>query len=184
MLKRKVVTLACAAGILATGACFLPPLPDRKPPAPPIALDLQGVKSIGVQVVDKSAVQRVSSSALAGAIALRLATEGRRADLAVFRGETLKEHDALLEVTILNVSAVPVANSSGSGMVWDLDASVSAVLARNGGKVIWQETGDYHTRYETGQESEGDLWKDDAILKSRLSQEIANKLVFRLLNAR
>jgi len=185
MLERKLVTLACAAGILATGACFLPPLPDRKPPAPPIALDLLGVKTIGVSVVDKSSGQHISSSGVASAIELRLATDGRRANLSAFPAEDGKEHDALLEVTILSVSAAPGADPAGSGIVWDLNVNVSAVLTKTGGSVIWHEDDPlYHVRHRTRQEPEETMWKDDPIVQRQLSQGVANRLVFRLLNTR
>jgi hypothetical protein len=182
MLERKLVTLACAAGILASGACFLPPLPNRAPASPPIALDLQGVKNIGVRVINKSSVQRLSASDVAGFIERRLALEGRRAHLAAYPAGDDTPQDAVLQVTILSESATPAAYANGTGIAWDLNVSASAVLTKTGGRVIWQETDEsYHIRYETRQESEDALWKEDPVAKSRLSQGVANRLVFRLL---
>jgi len=181
MLERKLVTLACAVGILATGACFLPPLPNRAP-APPIALDFEGIQKIGVEVVNKSSAQRLPASNVAGFIEQRLTTEGRRAHLEAFSAESHTPQDALLQVTILSESATPAAYANGTGIAWDLNVSASAVLTKTGGKVIWQETDEsFHIRYETGRESEDALWKEDPVAKSRLSQGVANRLVFRLL---
>jgi len=35
MVEKKLLTLAGVVGILACGACFLPPLPQHEPPPPP-----------------------------------------------------------------------------------------------------------------------------------------------------
>jgi len=52
MIERKILTLAGAAGILACGACFLPPLPGPKPPLPPA---LASVHIIAIHVEDGTA---------------------------------------------------------------------------------------------------------------------------------
>jgi len=51
MLEKKVLTLACMAGILACGACFLPPLPEPKPRLPPA---LASLHRIAIQVEDNT----------------------------------------------------------------------------------------------------------------------------------
>jgi hypothetical protein len=49
MIEKKLLTLACAVGILACGACFLPPLDEPKPQLPPA---LASVHIIAIQVED------------------------------------------------------------------------------------------------------------------------------------
>lgn len=51
MVKKKLLTLAGVAGILACGACFLPPLPQKKLPLP---LALASVHRIAIRVEDVS----------------------------------------------------------------------------------------------------------------------------------
>jgi hypothetical protein len=52
MLEKKLLTLGCAIEILACGACFLPPLPEPKPPLPPA---LASVHIIAIDVEDGTA---------------------------------------------------------------------------------------------------------------------------------
>jgi hypothetical protein len=54
MIAKKLVTLAGAVGILACGACFLPPLPQHNPP-PPLSPALASVHSIAIQVENGTA---------------------------------------------------------------------------------------------------------------------------------
>jgi hypothetical protein len=49
MIEKKLLTVAGVAGILACGACFLPPLPHKKAPLPPA---LASVHRITIQVED------------------------------------------------------------------------------------------------------------------------------------
>jgi len=49
MVEKKLLTLAGVVGILACGACFLPPLPQKKTPLPPA---LSSVHKIAVRVED------------------------------------------------------------------------------------------------------------------------------------
>ena len=49
MVEKKLLTIAGVAGILACGACFLPPLPQKKAPLPPA---LASVHRITIQVED------------------------------------------------------------------------------------------------------------------------------------
>ena len=49
MVEKKLLTAACVAGILACGACLLPPLPQKKAPLPPA---LASVHRITIQVED------------------------------------------------------------------------------------------------------------------------------------
>ena len=54
MFEKKMLTLCCAIGILAFGACFLPPLPQRQPPPPPIRSGLRGLSNVEVAVANQS----------------------------------------------------------------------------------------------------------------------------------
>src|ERR1035438_9069294 len=69
MLEKKLLTLACAAGILACGACFLPPLPEHhRPPPLPARLALAGIQSIRVSVTNTSESHHLDPSDLALAV--------------------------------------------------------------------------------------------------------------------
>jgi hypothetical protein len=56
MRRKKLLTLGCAAGILACGACFLPPPHEPPPPLPP---NLAAVHTIAIQVEDTTTENRL-----------------------------------------------------------------------------------------------------------------------------
>jgi hypothetical protein len=183
MLGKKLLTLACAAGILGSGACFLPPLPQHVPPPPPIRLDLQGIQKIRVEVTNKSESQYLLPDALANFIANRLIARASTAHVEASPQEEAIDEDAVLAVTVLDEAATPIAPlSHGEGNAWDIRVRVAAVLTRKDGKVVWQESdGVYQFNRPSQPETPDQLWKDFA-LRNGLTIALGDRLAYRLLS--
>jgi hypothetical protein len=185
MLEKKLVTLVCAAGILACGACFLPPLPEHVPPPPSVQLDLQGVHRIHVDAENASATHHLNADKLASWIAVKTGSEGRRLKLTAFSGPESTDEDGELKVTVVSESANPGQNAKKNGMVeWTFDVNVSAELRNKGGVTVWRENeGHYQFRHFETPGDEAAAWADNE-LRDWLTVDVGNRLVFRMLNDR
>jgi hypothetical protein len=182
MFEKKLVTLACAVGILACGACFLPPLPQHAPPPPPVQLDLHGIQRIRVQVIDNSEPHRLAASDVANWVALRVTSQAKRANVTAFSQKEPANEDAVLQVTLLSETAAPQPNETGAA--WDFHVNVSAVLTKAGGQVVWQESdGVYEFHRASRPESVEELWKDPAI-QNWLTLAVGDRLAYRMLSGR
>ena len=185
MIEKKLVTLACAAGILACGACFLPPLPERVPTPPPVQLDLQGVHRIHVAVENASATHHLDGDKLASWIAVRAQTQARGRGLTAFSGPRAPDQDGELKVTVLTESANPGQKGYKKGTVgWTFEVSVSAELRNSAGVTVWRENNG-HYLYEHD-EKPGDAtaaWEDND-QSDWLMVGVGNRLVFRMLTDR
>lgn len=185
MLEKKLITLACAAGILACGACFLPPLPEPKPKAPPILLDLHGIARIRVDVTNQSAQRHLDPLVLAKSVASEINLQGKRAHVTAFANDGLGDEDGVLKLIVLSESATLEQQlADGNSAEWRFEVISSAVLTTKSGQVVWRETdGGYWFSQSLRQESEAEVWKDPALLYF-LATSVGNKLVNRMLNAR
>ena len=140
MLKKKLVTLACAVGILACGACFLPPLPEHLPAPPPVQLELQGVHRIHVVVENASPAHHLDSDKLASWIAVRAKSLGRSKKVTAFGGPSAPDQDGELKVTVLSETATPAQNAKKDGSAeWTFQVNVSAELRNTAGVSVWRE---------------------------------------------
>ena len=129
MLEKKLLTLACVAGILACGACFLPPLPEHVPPPPPVQLELNGIRRIHVVVENASPTRHLDADKLGSWIAVKTGTQGRRVKLTAFSGPKAADQDGELKVAVLSESATPGTGVTKNGMVeWRFALSVTAEL--------------------------------------------------------
>jgi hypothetical protein len=185
MLEKKLVTLACAGGILACGACFLPPLPEHKPPPPPVRLDLQGIRRIRVDVKNQSVSHHLDPLELATRVANEVTAQGRRVGVTAYAGDSLGDEDGVLQVVVLSENGTQGKKlSNWNGVEWSFDLNISAVLTKKAGQVVWRESdGDYRFSNNFAQEDEADLWKEPLLL-DRLTGDVGIRLVTRMLNAR
>jgi hypothetical protein len=161
MAGKKLLTLACAVGILACGACFLPPLP---PPKPKPGIYLHSIRSIGVSVRNETESHHVNPSLLqqAAVMHINLLTNGIQVN-AVGQGPVASD-DAVLEVAIVNerVSEFPPSHPGGCREL-EFQISVYATLTRKDGRVMWQETNDQQTVSACLTRAEpSDAWNDQA----------------------
>jgi hypothetical protein len=186
MLEKKLLTLGCAVGILACGACFLPPLPEHQPPPPPVRLDFHGIRKIRVEVINNAAAHGIDPDALGGWIEFGIKTQARAAGVKAFSQteSANKDADAVLHVNVLSETAVPVnLDSSGSDKQWNFQVNLSAVLAKKDGTVIWGESdGDYRfSRRDARMGAPEFLNRPD--LRNWLTLAVGQRLVARMLNA-
>jgi hypothetical protein len=185
MIVKKLVTLACAAGILACGACFVPPQPTHTPPPPPLPLDLRGISRIRVQVTNASPTQHLDATQLASWMASQIDVQAGRAAVTGFAAQQPGNEDAVLEVTILSESTkLQSAAASNGKATWEIELSLTAALTRLNGQVVWRESdGNYRASRALPQEAEPDLWKEP-VVQGWLIRGVGNRLVYRMINAR
>jgi hypothetical protein len=181
MLEKKLLTLAGALGILACGACFLPPLPEHRSPLP----QLQGVRRIRVVVASSSDSQHVDPSALAQAVAFRINLETSGTGAKAYVGDKAEDRDGILYIAVLKASATPGSAPVANGLVlWSLDLTISATLTDSGGRVVWQEEdGDYRLSRSFPPKDPAEIW-NDPIFRNWLARSAGDRLVERMLHHR
>jgi hypothetical protein len=192
MLKKKLLTLACALGILSFGACFPIPIgqqPSPPPPPPPIRLDLQGIRSIRVAVENRSELQHLDPAILAQEIANQINWQSRGALVGGHAESGAQYEDAVLNVTILSETATPSPGMSVPGPPgtsragnWSLLFKISATLTRKDGLVVWRQSdADYPVPHMFGPADLSAMWKN-ATRIDQMPQLLSRRLVHRMLN--
>jgi len=179
MLEKKLVTLVCAAGILACGACFLPPLPQHRPQPPQVQLDLQGVQSIRVEVTNNSEPHHLDPSELAQAIANSI--NWRTKETGVNAHVQKEAGDAILAITVLNESVTSETTPANGGAVrWTFEVKTSASLTKLNGQTLWHYT-EADSRFSRNFALEGhaDAWRDP-VLQNWLLASLSQRLVYRM----
>lgn len=135
MLGKKLLTLACVAGIVALGACFLPPIPA---PLPPPRIDLHGIRHLCVTVSNKTEPQPIDPSTLAAHTAQWI---DRRVDGRILRATAscAPSDDGTLHLEMLSESATPQENSASPGPSrWCVAVTLNATLTDRSGAVVWR----------------------------------------------
>ena len=181
MLEKKIVMLVCAAGILACGACFLPPLPQRPPPPPPPRLDLQGIQNIRVEVTNNSESHYLDSGNLAEAVANSINWRTKETGVSAHVQKEAGEGDAVLAITVLNETATPETTPKNGGATqWSFFIKTSATLTKQNGQVAWHET-EAGSRFSRAlaQDDPIAVWKDPS-LQSGLSFALSRRMVYRM----
>ena len=153
MLRKKLLTVACALGILACGACFLPPLPAPRPTAPPVPIQPRWHDIYGVRVVatDVSDAHHVDGENLAMKVANRINWMARDTGIRAVASSQPGSEQAVLELKILKESATQstfTSTSTQDRWLFSIEASVS--LTDRNGQVLWQDPEPavtYQTRY-------------------------------------
>jgi hypothetical protein len=141
MLAEKLLTLACAVGILACGACFVPDLVDKahRPPPPPtpLRINLQGIRSLRVIAVNASEPSRIDSATLAKSVAHSLNIQSKSTKAHAHRATPGDNADATLTISILSAVVEPASRSEYRFANWKLSTHLSARLVRRDGQEIW-----------------------------------------------
>ncbi len=179
MPRKKLLTIACVVGILACGACFLPPIKTTPtyPPAP-LRDELRGIRAIRVVVDDASQLHLVDPRQLEGRIDADIDSRQDQTHIsAVFRAAP-RPKDAVLRITLLDESATPQPPASNqSAPLWQLRLTVDAKLTGPDGKVLWQQQKVTYSHNESIQTNDPvEAWKDPEA-SHWLSAECGNQLL-------
>jgi hypothetical protein len=179
MFEKKLLTLAAMVGILACGACFLPPLSQNEPLPPPIPNGLDGVQSIRVEVANASPSHHLDSADLALKIAETINQQSWKTRVNAHVRKEAGDGDAVLAVTVLSETV----GSAKPGRVTFL-LKDSATLTRLDGTLVWRETevGNWITR-NFADENAADVWKAPDLV-DWVSKALSDRLVFRMLYGR
>lgn len=139
MLGKKLLTIVCALGILASGACFGPIDHGPPRPAPPPLRPMEGVHTIRVTVTNASDTKHFASSRLAQSVIdqINYLSKRRNSGLHAIGSEGAKPADAVLAVTILTETPYSVNRVGPIGQAdWKVACKASAILTANDGRVI------------------------------------------------
>ncbi len=181
MLEKKLVTLASAAGILACGACFLPPLPQHRPP-PPVRIGIEGIQSIRVEVINASTTHRLDPAGLAQQVASTINEHPWNTKINAHVGKEDGEGDAVLEISVLS-ETIDAETPAKPGNVRFVIKD-SATLTRQDGALVWRETeaGSSIAR-NVAEGDPADAWKNPALVDG-VDKALSNRLVFRMFYGR
>ncbi len=185
MVERKLLTLAGVVGILACGACFLPPLAQHAPPPPPpppVRIELVGIQSIRVEVANASPSHHLDPAVLAQKIAETINLQSWRTKIHAYVGKEAGNGDAVLEVTVLSETveaATPAKIKSITFLIND-----SATLTRANGALVWQETEAGSSVFRNLVEGDpADAWKLPGLVDG-VDRALSHRLVFRMISGR
>ncbi len=138
MLKKKLLTIAGVLGILACGACFLPPIHTRPPaPLPPPIRLPEDIHTVRVVVSDNSIPAQIDTQAIANSVAeyINLIDGGQGAS-AHAGGEP---GDSELEIAIANEDASLEKVFPDGTESWTFHFIFAVVLVRSNGKIVSQK---------------------------------------------
>jgi len=150
--QKQALTVACAIGILACGACF-GPSNYKPPPPPPIQIDLRGIHTVRVEVTDISESHPIDTAALANRMYQVL--NAYRNDTGVAAVEQGKPADATLKITLVDVLVVAETPPAGANVrSWSIQLRYSASLTSHDGVVLWSKS-DFSNKFSgTGNTAE------------------------------
>lgn len=180
MLEKKLLTLACAIGILAFGACFLPPI-YHNPPAPPPSLrpELSHIRTLHVRVTEASQPGHIDTDRVAKSISeeVKLLTDGY-----IVVTPASSTADAVLDVTVTqeNASAQTVNPASGN-TIWLFEINFSSSLTTVYGAVPWKSVDDrVHFAQAISPHHSQDIWKE-RIIRREAPDALAARVAAQLL---
>jgi hypothetical protein len=147
MRRQKLVTLGCVTGILACGACFLPPPHEPPPPLPPA---LAAVHTIAIRVEDVTAENRLDPVSMSEATARNF--NRLWADFRIrakpFSAES--KSDAVLRITVRRKTE---SCSPSSGKLFCSYEMVGSFTVTNAGGGVLQNTAEQKSRFGTWEDA-------------------------------
>ncbi|MFZ1085930.1 MAG: hypothetical protein WAN35_13275 [Terracidiphilus sp.] len=183
MVRKKLLTLAGVVGILACGACFLGPQPERTPPPAPPTIHgaFDGIQNIRVEVENTSPSHHLDSAALAQKIADTINEQSWTLKINAHVGKDGEKQDAVLAVTILSETVEPATLSKSGSVTFHIKDS--ATLMKLQSVLQWRETEveNPFIRFHV-KDASADLWSLPVLL-DQVDKELSIKLVNRLVSA-
>ena len=172
--KEKLVTLACVLGILACGACFLPPpRPNHPPPPPPPPQPaLHGIATILVDVSNQSESRHLNSSDLAVAVARDIRLLGYSPHItALDKGAV--DPDARLAVLIRNETLI----RQQGPVRWFISVEALSTLTARDGRVLWSESRVFSSHRQFPENEPDQVWHH-----IQIQNWLADNLAYRLMH--
>ncbi len=139
MRRQKLVTLGCVTGVLACGACFLPPPSPRRPqpPRPLARIELGKSKRIRVTVMNNAEANAIDLAMMEGCVADSINNRHVVGVPPAVGGGSAQSDDAVLQVTMEKETAAQEPQQLSPGYTtWDFDVTLSAVLVRADGDAV------------------------------------------------
>lgn len=137
MLEKKLITVGGAVGILALGACFLPP-PQRKPPVPNLPPYLSGIRTIAIRVDDASSGDHIGTAQISSTTAGKMNSLWRQNAVHSEPWQAGKTCDATLKIVILQKTSSR-GKRAPSSTPWTFALCTSSTLTARDGTLLWKE---------------------------------------------
>jgi hypothetical protein len=139
MPRDKLVTLACALAILASGACFLPPPRPGPPPPPPLAR-VRGIRSLCVRVTNQSQTQHTDPVAFGHWVVESIDKNAYHGMPKAHLGEANQFDDAILQISIADERLIaPPLEAAEQGIRYSFALKMDVTLTSSSGTEIWSE---------------------------------------------
>ncbi|MGD0911201.1 MAG: hypothetical protein ABR928_04855 [Terracidiphilus sp.] len=139
MLKKKLLTIAGVLGILACGACFLPPIHTGPPAPPPLPFpELKDIHTVRVFVTDNSVPAHIDTAAIATVVANSVNFFRGGAGITAYVGGD--PADADLTVVISNEKATLKRVEPSEGETWFFDIGFSESIKNASGEILKQRS--------------------------------------------
>ena len=134
MLDKKLLTAGSAIGILAMGACFLPP--DRSPshPLPPY---LGSIQTIAVNVEDMTGESTMDSYTMSAATASSFNRLWAEYPVYAVPHRAGAHSDVVLHIVVTQKSLSRV-RTAGNRELWEFQISTDSTLISNNGQLLWR----------------------------------------------
>lgn len=141
MLKKKLLTIAGVVGILACGACFLPPIhngPPAPPPPPPIQIP-KDIHTVRVVVTDNSIPAHIDTQAMANSVAKYINLLNSRNGISAHAGGDPAAADLIIALSN-ETGTLKQVEPSDSSESWLYEFTFSESLKKADGEILKQRT--------------------------------------------
>jgi hypothetical protein len=141
MLKKKLLTIAGVVGILACGACFLPPIHNGPPsPPPPLPLpQLHGIRTVRVIVTDNSIPAHIDTQFMAIAVVKYINLLSANDGIAAHAGGDPADADLTIAISNERAALKQVEPFDGSES-WLFEFTFSESLKNANGMILKQRS--------------------------------------------
>jgi hypothetical protein len=137
MVRKKLVTLACAVGLLACGACFLPPLPQPAPP--PLRLPLGRSRAVRVEVTNDAPTHHIDPVEFRGWIVAAINLQRQPVVPPAHIDGEASPDDAVLQIHIVDESAIAEPANPAVANAAAVQVTLDATLTRPDGAIVWRQ---------------------------------------------
>lgn len=175
------MTVVCAIGILACGACFLPPPRQTLPPPPRI--DLRGSRDISVVVTNVSETHHIDADAFGRWIADAINEDSGPSGPKAHGGGKPNPGEAVLQISIKKESAESRTDTIPPALsVWTLSTTIDAMLLAADGTVVLHLSNDeYRSNARRRASDSQDIWRSQTVeswLRYYVARNFAPKVLF------